>query len=580
MFTKYKKILFFTGIFLLMVSSSAFQGYASTTVTMQDQFGTNFSNDFGLVVDFNYNNGPSSTGVGSNLQVLKDLGNSSNPKVNPVDTDLTNSQQFFFSHFNVDGVDNIYLALNKLEFNISLDFGVKTISFGHVNGSAPFQSLLQFFKYQGNDVLVANTFRGLLAYSTQADNGTISPTANTYFGYSFVESHLLNLLNDTIKSHGFADGIPSYNYEPLYFPENHTFGMKYDNYFVVWQDTTPQAPSKLASYAGNAFDNVVSGSNMVAASLFKYMKFTYHVVEDQAASNSTYKVVNVVANYDLGPMEWLITKDSASAYASIASGNTQIDSSNSFNTAATNWNVTVVTPISKLEVIVPVPGLTYYTGAAVSQRLNAQAMKNSGVDGMGIAIASSTNAFVDGQDLNTTSSVTNDQNTTVPLTYGSSTFFNTNYVGKSTYTRTFNNGTTESKLPVYISLRTLAGMSQLMDTSSLLDGYFQLQTAQTTGVSVYSAHQLDPVNLGTYTASQLNLNIDQTKYVTLVQMPKWSGLQVTQDPTFSAVAAVAGSSSSSSSKSITSGVPGFEFYMAIVAVIPLYAFKKLRQQKR
>lgn len=139
-----------------------------------------------------------------------------------------------------------------------------------------------------------------------------------------------------------------------------------------------------------------------------------------------------------------------------------------------------------------IPELSFYTGTAVSQRLNAQAMKDSGVDGMGIAIASSTNAFVVGQTLSTTSSVTNGQNTTVPLSYGSQTFYKTDFVGKSTYTRTFYNQTKETGLPVYISLRSLADMDNLMDTSSLLQGYFELQSPQTAGISVFSARQLDP----------------------------------------------------------------------------------------
>ena len=535
-----KKLFLFVGIFFIFLMSSSIQGFAVSTNAMTDKLGTDFNSDFGLVIDLNSNGDPSSTDLGANIQVLQDLGNSSNPAVNPVDTNPMNDQQFFFSHFKVDNVDNIYLALNKLEFNISLNVLGSQVNIGHVNGSSPFQSLVQFFKYGGNDVLVANTFRGLIAYSTQADNGTIDSSSHTYFGYSLVEQHLLKYLSNALVSNGFPS-IPQYNYEPLYYPENHTFGMIYRNYFVVWQNATPSAPSALSSYAGSAFNSIATGGNsMVGASLFDYLKFTYQVVEDQQASNSTYKVVNVIANYDLGPMKWLITRDSSSAYNMIESTDPAINSSNSFNIGGQQVPLLTINPSvgPSIQVNINVPELSFYTGDAVSQRISAQAMKDSGVSGMGIAVASSTNAYVVGQSLTSSYSITDKQNSTIPLSYGGNTFYNTNFQGKSTYTRTFTNGTAESGLPVYISVRSYAEMSSLLNIASLLSTYFEIQSILTYGLTVFSARQLDPTTFGSSDSSNLNLNVQQTSYVTLVEMPKWSGLQVTQDPTFSAVATV------------------------------------------
>ena len=581
---KMKKFFLCAGIFFILLSSSSFQGLASTTGAMYDKLGEDFSNDFGLVVDFNAGGNPSSTGLATNIQVLQDLGNSSNPVVNPVDTNPWYDQQFFFSHFNVSGVDNIYYAMNKMEFNVTLTIpGIsKTINFGHVNGSAPFQTLLQFYKYFGQDVLVANTFRGLIAYSTTAENGTITPTAQSYFGYSFVETHLIDLLNNALTSHNFS-AIPQYNYEPIYYPANHTFGMIYKNYFVVWQNATPSTPSALKNYSGNQFDNVVTGGNMAGASLFDYLKFTYQVVEDTAHSNDTYKKVNVIANYDLGPMKWLITRDSSATYSAIQTASSSIDASNSFFMGSAPWSVVVKTSstlIPDIQVNVNVPDLTFYTGSAVLQRLNAQAVKDTGASGMGIAIATSTNAIIQGQTLTTPNSVTDDQDTNIPLTYGSTTFYSTNFVGKSTYTRTFDNGSKQTNLPVYISLRPLSEISTLLNTHALLVPYFNLQWIQTIGISLFSARQLDPATFtDSTTASDIGLTPDNTLYITLVQMPKWSGLQVTQDPTFSAVAAVAGQTSSSSNASVNTGIPGFEMYVAIAALIPLFMYKKKHSKK-
>lgn len=573
-----KKLFLFVGIFFIILMSSSIQGLAVTTNSMTDKLGTDFSNNFGLVIDLNSNGGPSTTDLGANVQVLQDLGNSSNPVVNPVDQNPLNDQQFFLSHFKVDNVDNIYLALNKLEYNISLSILGKNFNIGHVNGSSPFQSLVQFFKYGGNDVLVANTFRGLIAYSTNADNGTIDSTSNTYFGYSFVEQHLLKFLSDALVLKGYP-GIPQYNFEPIYYPSNHTFGMIYRNYFVVWQSTTPSAPSGLSSYAGNTFNSIATGGDsMVGASLFDYLKFTYQVVEDPQLSNSTYKVVNVIANYDLGPMKWLITRDSSSAYNTIESNDNAINSSNSFSIGGQQVPLLTINPSigPSIQVNINVPSLSFYTGEAVSQRLNAQAMKNSGVSGMGIAVASSTNAYVVSHSLTSSYSITDSQNSTIPLSYGGNTFYNTNFQGKSTYTRTFTNGTAESGLPVYISVRSFADMSSLLNIASLLSTYFDIQSALTYGLTVFSARQLDPTTFATSDSNSLNLNVQQTSYVTLVEMPKWSGLQVTQDPTFSAVAAVA---SNNNSSTIHSSVPGFEFAMVIATVIPLYVYKKRLNKK-
>lgn len=557
----------------LIILSLGSPGLATTADAMTNLMGTNFSNNFGLIVDFNYGdpaNPPSS--LSSNFQVLQDLGNPNNPKVNPVDKNPWYDQQYFFSNFNVSGVNNIYLALNKVEFNLTIPIplSTKTVNLGHINASAPFQTLLQYYKYQGQDVLVANTFRGLIAYSTTANDGKINSTDQSYFGYSFVESHLLGILNTALTNHGFS-AIPAYGYKPIYDPTTHTFGMNYTNYFVVWQDTKP------SGYGGNfptssSFNGVAVGNHIVAASLFKYLSFTYHV--ETVSQNATSTIVQVTTKYSLGPMQWLITTDNSSAYSAIQAADPNINSSNSFQNSATGYSIVIdVGSNSAYQANINIPTLTFYTNDAVPQRINAQAMASAQATGFGIAIASSTNAYVQGSStIDNGGAQTNAQNINIPLSFGNDNFFQTNYAGKSTYTRTFTNGTTETD-PVYISLRSLANMNQLIDTSSLINGYFDLQSLQTYGLSIFSASQLDPHHFtNSWSISQMKMDTASTNYVTLVQMPYWSGLQVVQDPTFSAVAAVASNGSSGNTSSISS-TPGFEM-VAILAVIPLVYLKK------
>ena len=569
---KNKKFKILAGLLILLASSSL---PAVSLTPMVDTLGEDFSSNFGLVFDLNAQGDPSSSTISTNVQVMQDLGSNTNPLVNPVDQNPWYDQQFFFSHYNVSGVSNIFLALEKMEFNITFNVLGNTFNVGHVNGSAPFQSLLQYFHFNDKNVLVANTFRGLVAYTTSPNNETLDNTDQSYFGYSFVESHFLDLLNGALTGHGFS-AIPQYGFTPIYDPSTHTFGMNYTNYFVVWQATPSSAPSALSAVAGNAFDNVATGSNIVAASLFKYLSFTYKVEEDTAASTATSTVVKVTANYDLGPMEWLITKDDATTLGNIqASSSGSIDSSNSFNMGASNIQFNVG---SSYAVVVPVPSLSFYTGAAVQTRIDASAMQTNGVSGMGISVVTSTNAIVLGSTVNAADEKTNSQDINIPLSFGSDTFFKTDFAGKSTYTRTFANGTADpTHYPVYVSTRNYANLGDLIDTSSLASAYFGLQTIQTIGTAIYSLVQL---NSGFTSADHTNLKVDHTSYVTFVEMPKWSGLQVTQDPSFSAVSAVSPSSSSgtgstsSSANTVSPSAPGFEMYLFMVAVVPLYILKK------
>jgi hypothetical protein len=574
---KINKISIFAGIFLLLACSSL-PAFSATSTTMSEVLGTDFSNDFGLVLDFNIDGSNPADDLAPNIQVLQDLGNSSNTKVVSEDLNEWYDQQYFFSHFNVEGVDNIYLALNKMEFNITMNILGKSINFGHVNGSAPFQSLIQYFKYMDKDVLVANTFRGLMAYSTSDTDPTIDPTDEVLFGYSFVEQHLIDLLNTALTGHGF-DTIPQYGFEPIYNEADHTFGMIYTNYFVVWQKTNPTPPSALQSFAGKAFENVVTGGDMVAASLFDYLKFSYKV-QVNPSSNATHKIVDVETTYDLGPMKWLITRDDLTTYNAIKAGVSTIDSTNSFNRPTSDIDILLTQVTPNILVKTSIPELSFYTGAAVEQRINTHAMKDIGETGFGVAVATSTNAYVVGEIVKDTDSNTDTQDITVPLSFNNSTFYETNFVGKSSYSREFTNGTVEKDLPVYISTRSLAQISELMDVSSLISTYFKLQSIQTYGITVFSARQLNPTRFASSSSSNLHLTVETTSYVTLVQMPKWSGLKVTQDPTFSAVAAVSqNTSGTSNSSTVKTGVPGFEVYL-LVTVIPLITLrKKLNKNK-
>jgi hypothetical protein len=101
---------------------------------------------------------------------------------------------------------------------------------------------------------------------------------------------------------------------------------------------------------------------------------------------------------------------------------------------------------------------------------------------------------------------------------------------------------------------------------------------------MFTATQLSPVVVATMSSEDINMDVESSAYVTFVQMPKWSGLEVTQDPTYTAVSLVGGDDGGStgtsdstivtSQSSGTGPVPGFEALALIVAFIPLIIMKK------
>ncbi|MFV2015111.1 MAG: hypothetical protein ACC656_06775, partial [Candidatus Heimdallarchaeota archaeon] len=485
--------------------------------------------------------------------------------------------------FNSSKMNTIYLALNKLEFDLKASILGNTINLGHVNGSAPFQTLMQYFNVLDRDVFIANTFRGYLAYETTPTDPTLGPGDDVYLGYTMVETNFINFLNGVFGSK-LAYTIPDYGFEPLYTNTDteKSFGMNYTNFFVVWQDVKP-APVDALNAFDNNFDQVVTGKDIVAASVFEYLTFTYKIVETKL--NATHTKVDVITEYDVGPMKLLITRDDATRYGLIEGFLSSVtDGVNSFNTAAQDITINLKQYDTRLpNPTISIPSLSFYTGDAVTQRIDASAVLGAGATGFGLAIATSTNVIVVGENVEDHEPLTDAQDSVIPLNINGNSIYETSFEGKSTYDRTLNNGTVETGLPIYISTRSPSELSSFIDFGNVASDYFKAQSLMTNGLAVLSARELNPDRFGSILGpGDLNLRVDQTKYVTFVQMPQWSGLEVTQDPTFSAVAAVpqkAGDSTDTSNggdgkSSEPSGVPGFEFYAMILIVIPLAIKRK------
>ncbi|OLS19874.1 MAG: hypothetical protein HeimC3_43130 [Candidatus Heimdallarchaeota archaeon LC_3] len=576
---KLNKILLSSFLLLIAVSFAGLLP-ASAQTGMKDTLGVDFGEDFAIVVDFNVDGSNFDTFPGA-VQVLRDLVNPSNDKVNPVDENPNADQEYFLAHFNTSGIHNSYFALNKIEQDLKISILGNEVIIGHINGSSPFQTLLQYYQYEGDDVFVANTFRGYMAYSTTPDDLTLDIGDDIYVGYTLVEEKFLSLLNLALaNAPGNYDPIPEFGYEPLYesTATSKSFGMNYTNFFVVWQDT--ETKLEVPGFNTDSFKGVVTGGDIVAASLFDYLTFTYTI--ETKVSNATHTIVDVVTEYDIGPMKWLITKDTGTAYNIISTAITEINSSNSFNTPATQINLGLKSINTLLpDVSVTIPSLSFYTGEAVNKRIDASAVEGN-ADGFGIAVVTTTNVHRASAELTLPGASTNGQEVTIPLNFGGDNIFETSFVGKATYDRTFPNRTTET-FPVYVTTKTMSEVQNTFSFGSIAKAYFKAQSLQTTAFTMFTASQLSPVVVASASSSSINMDVDSTAYLTFVQMPWWSGLEVTQDPTYSAVSLVGTAPESSdpsdtgintSTTSPTTPVPGFEAIVIILGIIPLVFIKR------
>ena len=306
--------------------------------------------------------------------------------------------------------------------------------------------------------------------------------------------------------------------------------------------------------------------------MFKYVNFTYTAQLDPS-SNSTYTKVNIITNYNLGPIEFLITRDNSNLYDNIvAETSLGITFSNSAYLASQQYSFS--TSISAYNTItVNIPELSVYTGAAVQGRLS-QAAIAKGASGFGIAAVTSTNVWKSNDASVHAPSYYNNNGTNInlPLTSGGNTIFSTSFAGKSTYQLNYGNGTT-STYPIILANPTFTQLSSMINISNVFNGYFEAQTQMTRGFTAFFANQL-----GLSSSSSTSMDVGQTSYMTMVEMPVWSGYQINQDPTYSAVSAVS-SQQSSTNPSSTKPVPGFEFMFLVAGLAVLVIYRRRNHEK-
>ena len=564
-----KQIKSLTGVILALFIIMLMIITPVSATTMKDILGVDFTDQkFAISFDLNVAGPFPSGGLASTLNVTHDYFNSSNPRVT-TDGNPTFNQEFYMYYNNFSGIETSYLALQQLSGKFVLNILGNTYTFGSYNGTAPFQSLLQHYKYQGADVLVANTFRGFLAYTSSGANSPIISSTNVYLGYSVVESHLLSIINTALSGASLPTIPTNYNSIPEY--SANSFGMNYTNMFMVFQDTNASSLGGLGSLSSylNGFDFAVTGGNIQAAALFKYINFTYTAQLDPS-SNSTYTKVNIVTKYNLGPIELLITRDSNSVYNSlVADTNLGINTSNSMYLPTQTYSISPGGSYSTFSLSISTPALAIYTGAAARARISQAAIKD-GASGFGIAAVTSTNVWKADSSVSSPSYYNNNgTDVTLPLMSGSNTIYSTSFVGKSNYQLNYGNGTT-STYNIILANPTFTQLGHIINISNVFSGYFDVQSTMTSGFTAFFINQL-----GLSSSSNSYMSVSQTSYMTMTEMPVWSGYQITQDPTYSAVSAVSATSSSPSGSNgnTSKPTPGFEFVFLIAGLATLVIYR-------
>ncbi|MFW9994444.1 MAG: Heimdall-CTERM domain-containing surface protein [Candidatus Odinarchaeota archaeon] len=595
-----RKSFYLSGtVFMVMLLLSLTSQAVTGQTTMENITGYTFGDEyFAIDVDFNSDPGDSST-FPSSAKLLADYVNPSNPKITTDPEGTDKDRQFFASYVNTSGVETGYMALEKIEQDVVIKHNI-LIPDGytlpvHVNGTSPFQALMQHYESYEQDVFVTNFFNGFIAYLTTPADPWLDPSDTRYLGYTLAEENLYNLINTQLDAHSW-DLIEPYGWGAE-FNEPTTSGgitetswsMEYSNLMVFWQDAraTFPVPTSLLGAVIIGAEGLVTGGNLVAASLFDSVKFGYTMTENTTSetdtTGATWEVTRstITADYNLGPVSLLITRDDSTTLDTIRGAFSEINDTNSFILPGGYMDIASVNIFGTDYVFrVMIPTLTFYRDVAARLRISAAAMQ-SYASGMGFSVVSSTNLVSVGETVSFPDAVTG-QGVEYSIAVGDTDVFETSFVGKDEYDldRSIDGGYV-STYPIRVDTGYMLGSALNIFTE-----YFDIEAEKMLDYLVFLARQVSPVidSLDPDPADIL-MKIANAGYMTFVQMPEWSGYPVISDPTFSAVAAVKTSTGTESSSTATEetkpssttgggiwgSVPGFEL-LAVVATLPVIAF--------
>lgn len=531
---------------------------------------------FAIIIDLNTD--------GSDLNVRRDLENGTSWADSIPDDD----KDFFLTYMNQSNVDIAYSGLLKYENNFTLgdmypdyrlllQYAGKDVELFYINGTAPFQQLVEYFKTPaGEDIFVANNFLGLVAYSANATDQVLDADDEIYMGYTFALSELLAAIDNVLTSFSAPIDLGQFNAVPFFqaTAEGWEFGIEYQNLLCLWQllDVEPNNP--LASHLPLTPQfpaGLMYGTGLRAITLFDSLKFTYSVYTTDLGGDLL--EISIDSKYDIGETSLLITPE------------TTIDPSEYPSSFISSPSYTLYLPpdVSVIpglpdNITVNLPDFAFYINDDAQKRIHDE------TDGFGISVMGATNVF--GMDVELPTGFYEDATQSIPIYKQGNTsapIFQTKFLNKDTYKLLgvdelgYNPADNHN-----ISLELLSPTGWGLPPST--KEYLKFEVGMAHEFTRWVAGQLLPG----FDTSTISMYANSSKYVSFIEYPEWSGGQIVHDPTFSAITGVGDSTSSTtissstqtstSTPSSTKPSPGFAL-MAVLAAGVIVTLLTRRRKK-
>ncbi len=577
-----------------------------TAVSLETITGYTLTDDkFAVKVDMNQKLSDIFNGnfQGTKIQMTDDMLNASNP--NQVADGYEDDQEFYMAYVNNRGIQTAYNALLKFEHNVTGDEVLKALpglwesyvpdnfessvinaaeSFqvGHVNATAPFQTLIEHWNTLPNaagdrtEMFVTNHYVALMAYSTTGSDQFLDSGDDMYLGYTFAFNYLQEAINDFIETEtGTADFIAPYNAVPFFTNPStgvYEFGVEYQNLFVVWQAIDMEDFNTRAGH-------IIFGGDIAAMTLLDSLKFTYRLTYTELGPSAIDPTITEVwadiqTTYDFGETNLLITDESA-----WPGGFTPSDS-DSFLLNDPEYTFTLPSGLADAIQLydpsfpdtftVQLPDFAFYLNDDAKRRIAWDA------GGYGMIMTTMTNVFA--LDLKTrqeqvfthqTNETDTDDyvNATIDVLATGNKAFHTSFSNKLTYTLTgtgIHDGSYMVAVEYWPADATFAqGLGWF---------YFKLELGLAGAFLYILAKEM---GLDTVAQQGRILSVDHSAYFTLTAFWRWSGGAINHDPTYTAMSGEKEEGEETDTASSEGAfTPGFEFLVAVLAVVPIALYKK------
>lgn len=420
---------------------------------------------------------------------------------------------FYISYINLGQVQTLYMAFTEYSNDNRNNTRI---------GIAPYQIMQQHFRTPGGKhVIVQNSFAGLVAYQEANDaNGVPNKDDNLFYGNSLNSQYNKHLLN---RRFSWSLGFEPFDMDeiPIATPKllektiigdevEYTFGMDYENLFIVWHSMHVEADINNTVTAEGLLDKIVAFSSM------DYLNFTYKikgtVVEDRPVNITT------TTEYDIGPLSdlWVVGDD---------------------QTKTELWDG-IYYDLDSTNLITNKTVSRYNTTTAIEDRLNG----DNEVSGFGLAISNyarmaviSANVeeqddveVVDGTGMTIDGNNSESNVTSLDIRTANKPAFKIDFASKPNYTL---DGGDPMHAPVklYPQSRLKDGSLNAVDRLShlFLNSITRSMVQTRIEITKEKYHLVD---------QEITIDINRRHVFYAICFPQWEGKSINQDPTFTAIA--------------------------------------------